>query len=61
MTRTVIITATIVGLLILLFTRPLPGGDTGKKPLDRIRQQFRQIAQGDLSQPIESFGRNCVG
>ena len=31
------------------------------KPLDRIRQQFRQIAQGDLSQPIESFGRNCVG
>ncbi len=31
------------------------------KPLDRIRQQFRQIAQGDLSQPIESLGRNCVG
>ncbi|EKK5511950.1 Tar ligand binding domain-containing protein [Enterobacter hormaechei] len=60
MTRTVIITATIVGLLILLFTdRYLVA--ILVKPLDRIRQQFRQIAQGDLSQPIESFGRNCVG
>ena len=60
MTRTVIITATIVGLLILLFTdRYLVA--ILVKPLDRIRQQFRQIAQGDLSQPIESLGRNCVG
>src|SRR5690606_28377025 len=60
MTRAVIITATIVGLLILLFTdRYLVA--ILVKPLDRIRQQFRQIAQGDLSQPIESFGRNCVG
>ncbi|MDX7526840.1 HAMP domain-containing protein, partial [Enterobacter hormaechei] len=31
------------------------------KPLGRIRQQFQQIAQGDLSHPIEDFGRNCVG
>ena len=60
MTRTIIITATIVGLLILLFTdRYLVA--ILVKPLDRIRQQFRQIAQGDLSQPIESLGRNCVG
>ena len=60
MTRTVIIVATIVGLLILLFTdRYLVAMLI--KPLDRIRQQFRQIAQGDLSQPIEPFGRNCVG
>ncbi|MGU0055753.1 HAMP domain-containing protein [Enterobacter hormaechei] len=60
MTRTVILTATIVGLLILLFTdRYLVA--ILVKPLDRIRQQFRQIAQGDLSQPIESLGRNCVG
>jgi HAMP domain-containing protein len=60
MTRTVIITATIIGLLILLFTdRYLVAMLV--KPLDRIRQQFRQIAQGDLSQPIEPFGRNCVG
>ena len=60
MTRTVIIVATIVGLLILLFTdRYLVAMLI--KPLDRIRQQFRQIAQGDLSQTIEPFGRNCVG
>ncbi|HCJ7416572.1 TPA: Tar ligand binding domain-containing protein [Enterobacter hormaechei subsp. xiangfangensis] len=60
MTRTVIITATIVGLLILLFTdRYLVA--LLVKPLERIRQQFRQIAQGDLSQPIEPIGRNCVG
>ena len=60
MTRTVIIVATIVGLLILLFTdRYLVAMLV--KPLERIRQQFRQIAQGDLSQPIEPFGRNCVG
>ena len=60
MTRTVIIVATIIGLLILLFTdRYLVVMLV--KPLARIRQQFRQIAQGDLSQPIEPFGRNCVG
>ncbi|HAS1236821.1 methyl-accepting chemotaxis protein [Enterobacter cloacae] len=60
MTRTVIIAATVIGLLILLFSdRYLVAMLV--KPLDRIRQQFRQIAQGDLSQPIEPFGRNCVG
>ena len=60
MTRTVIIVATIIGLLILLFTdRYLVAMLV--KPLERIRQQFRQIAQGDLSQPIAPFGRNCVG
>ena len=59
-TRTVIIAATIIGLLILLFTdRYLV--TMLVKPLDRIREHFRQIAQGDLSQPITPFGRNCVG
>ncbi|MCV2513280.1 methyl-accepting chemotaxis protein, partial [Leclercia pneumoniae] len=59
-TRTVIIVATIIGLLILLFTdRYLVAMLV--KPLDRIREHFRQIAQGDLSQPITPFGRNCVG
>ena len=60
MTRVVIIAATIIGLLILLFTdRYLVAMLV--KPLDRIREHFRQIAQGDLSQPITPFGRNCVG
>jgi len=60
MTRVVIIVATIIGLLILLFTdRYLVAMLV--KPLDRIREHFRQIAQGDLSQPIAPFGRNCVG
>jgi len=59
-TRTVIITATIIGLLILLFAdRYLVAMLV--KPLDQIRHHFRQIAQGDLSQPIVPFGRNCVG
>ncbi len=59
-TRMVIIVATIIGLLILLFTdRYLV--TMLVKPLAVIRQHFRQIAQGDLSQPIVPFGRNCVG
>jgi len=59
-TRTVIITATLIGLLILLFAdRYLVAMLV--KPLDQIRHHFRQIAQGDLSQPIVPFGRNCVG
>ena len=58
--RTLIITAVILGIVILFFTdRYLV--TMLVKPLARIRQQFRQIAQGDLSQPIEEFGRNCVG
>lgn len=60
MTRTVIIAATIIGLMILIFTdRYLVAMLV--KPLDRMREHFRQIAQGDLSQPIIPFGRNCVG
>ncbi|MFK3710189.1 methyl-accepting chemotaxis protein [Leclercia adecarboxylata] len=59
-TRTVIITATLIGLLILLFAdRYLVAMLV--KPLDQLRYHFRQIAQGDLSQPIVPFGRNCVG
>ncbi|ANG94167.1 methyl-accepting chemotaxis protein [Enterobacteriaceae bacterium 155047] len=60
MTRTVIIAATLIGLMILIFTdRYLVAMLV--KPLDRMREHFRQIAQGDLSQPIIPFGRNCVG
>ena len=58
--RTLIITAVILGIALLFFTdRYLV--TMMVKPLGRIRQQFRQIAQGDLSHPIEEFGRNCVG
>ena len=58
--RTLIITAVILGIALLFFTdRYLVAMMV--KPLGRIRQQFRQIALGDLSHPIEEFGRNCVG
>ncbi|WP_171858683.1 methyl-accepting chemotaxis protein [Citrobacter freundii] len=58
--RTLIITAVILGIALLFFTdRYLVAMMV--KPLGRIRQQFQQIAQGDLSHPIEEFGRNCVG
>ncbi|ELT0525729.1 TPA: HAMP domain-containing protein [Citrobacter freundii] len=58
--RTLIITAVILGIALLFFTdRYLVSMMV--KPLGRIRQQFQQIAQGDLSHPIEAFGRNCVG
>ncbi|CAG9429154.1 methyl-accepting chemotaxis protein [Providencia alcalifaciens] len=60
MTRVVIIIATIFGLLILIFTdRYL--AKMMQRPLELIRQYFDKIAKGDLSQPIEPFGRNCVG
>ena len=58
--RTLIITAVILGIALLFFTdRYLVAMMV--KPLGCIRQQFQQIAQGDLSHPIEDFGRNCVG
>ncbi|MBJ8898580.1 Tar ligand binding domain-containing protein [Citrobacter braakii] len=58
--RTLIITAVILGIALLFFTdRYLVAMMV--KPLGRIRQQFQQIAQGDLSHAIEDFGRNCVG
>ena len=58
--RTLIITAVILGIALLFFTdRYIVAMMV--KPLGRIRQQFQQIAQGDLSHPIEDFGRNCVG
>ncbi|MDF7759271.1 methyl-accepting chemotaxis protein [Kosakonia cowanii] len=59
-TRTAIIVAMVLGLLILLFTdRYLVSMLV--KPLARIRAHFNLIAQGDLSQPLEDMGRNCVG
>nr|WP_318384387.1 methyl-accepting chemotaxis protein [uncultured Enterobacter sp.] len=59
-TRTVILTAVVLGILLLLFSdRYLV--TMLVKPLATIRQHFRLIAQGDLSQPVQGFGRNCVG
>ncbi|WP_275555939.1 methyl-accepting chemotaxis protein [Mixta sp. Marseille-Q2659] len=59
-TRVTIIAAVICGLLILLFTdRYLVSMLV--RPLEQIRGHFRKIAEGDLSQPIEDLGRNCVG
>ncbi|ECJ3053157.1 HAMP domain-containing protein [Salmonella enterica subsp. salamae] len=58
--RILLITAVILGIAILIFTdRYLVAMMV--KPLEHIRQQFQRIAQGDLSQPIETLGRNCVG
>ncbi|EBH8985267.1 methyl-accepting chemotaxis protein [Salmonella enterica subsp. enterica serovar Gallinarum] len=58
--RILLITAVILGIAILIFTdRYLVAMMV--KLLERIRQQFQRIAQGDLSQPIEALGRNCVG
>ncbi|EOL8991034.1 methyl-accepting chemotaxis protein [Cronobacter sakazakii] len=59
-TKTVIIIAVIIGLLLLLLTdRYLVAMLV--KPLEKIRNHFTLIAGGDLSQPVEPFGRNCVG
>ena len=59
-TRAAIIVAMVLGLLILLFTdRYLV--TMLVKPLNRIRAHFKLMAQGDLSQPLEDMGRNCVG
>jgi len=60
MTKIIIVVAVIIGLLILLFTdRYLV--TMLVRPLDRIREHFRIIAEGDLSQPVSDIGRNCVG
>ena len=32
-----------------------------KRPLDSLKGHFQRIAGGDLTTPIPSFGRNCVG
>lgn len=59
-TKTVIMLAVIAGLLILLFTdRYLV--KMLVRPLEGMREHFRNIADGDLSQPLEDIGRNCVG
>ena len=59
-TRITIIAAVICGLLILLFTERYLVTML-VRPLDMLRNHFRKIADGDLSQPIDEFGRNCVG
>jgi len=60
LTKITLVAAVVIGLLILLFTdRYLV--TMLVKPLDRIRAHFAVIATGDLSQPVEPFGRNCVG
>jgi methyl-accepting chemotaxis protein len=59
-TKVTVIVAIVLGLLILLFIdRYLV--QMLVKPLARIRQHFQIIAKGDLSQPVASLGRNCVG
>ena len=59
-TKVIIIVAVIIGLLLLLLTdRYLVAMLV--KPLDRIRHHFRLIAEGDLSQPVQDMGRNCIG
>ncbi|MEQ4620948.1 methyl-accepting chemotaxis protein [Providencia vermicola] len=59
-TLIVIITAALLGILIVIFTdRYLV--NMLQKPLDLLRQYFAQIAKGNLSEPIKPFGRNCVG
>ena len=59
-TKVIIVAAVVFGLLILLFTdRYLVSMLV--KPLERIRNHFSIIAQGDLSQPVAEIGRNCVG
>lgn len=59
-TKVIIMVAVITGLVILLFTdRYLVAMLV--KPLDRVRAHFAVIAKGDLSQPVQEFGRNCVG
>lgn len=59
-TKVIIMVAVITGLVILLFTdRYLVAMLV--KPLDRVREHFAVIAKGDLSQPVQEFGRNCVG
>jgi len=59
-TKVIIVIAVVAGLLILLFTdRYLV--TMLVRPLDKIRDHFRLIAEGDLSQPVHEFGRNCVG
>ncbi|WP_313651544.1 methyl-accepting chemotaxis protein [Pantoea sp.] len=60
MTKTIITITVIIGLLILLFTdRYLVAMLV--RPLESIRTHFAVIATGDLSQPVNEFGRNCVG
>lgn len=61
-TRIVIISGALFGLLILVFAdRYLV--TMMQRPLNNVRQHFRRIAGGDLSQPVENdaAGRNCVG
>ena len=60
LTRMLILTAVVLGLLLLLFSdRYLV--TMLVKPLATIREHFRLISKGDLSQPVPDFGRNCVG
>lgn len=59
-TRVVMIIATVLGVLTLIFTDRYLGAMM-QKPLDLLRQYFSQIASGDLSQSVKPFGKNCVG
>lgn len=59
-TRAPIVSAMVLGLLLLLFSdRYLV--TMLVRPLQGVREHFRLMAQGDLSQPVADIGRNCVG
>ncbi|WP_369308703.1 methyl-accepting chemotaxis protein [Providencia rettgeri] len=59
-TRIVMIMATVLGVITLIFTDRYLAAMM-QKPLDLLRQYFSHIAKGDLSHPIKPFGHNCVG
>ncbi|OON41137.1 methyl-accepting chemotaxis protein [Izhakiella australiensis] len=59
-TKAALMLGVAIGVLILIFTdRYLV--NILVRPLAKIRHQFTLIAEGDLTQPMEEFGRNCVG
>ncbi|WP_130835046.1 methyl-accepting chemotaxis protein [[Erwinia] mediterraneensis] len=59
-TRTIIISAVIIGMLLLVFTdRYLVA--LLVKPSERLKAHLIQITKGDLTHPVEDFGRNCLG
>jgi len=59
-TRMVMIITAILGIFMLIFTDRYMA-EMMQKPLGLLRQHFIDIAKGDLSHPVQSFGNSCVG
>ncbi|PIJ49521.1 methyl-accepting chemotaxis protein [Erwinia sp. OLTSP20] len=60
LTQAVLVIAVGIGILMLIFSdRYLV--TMLVRPLDKIRYQLTLITQGDLSQTMDEFGRNCLG